>query len=141
MKKIGISLAMIFLMQAAAGFCQDYKQAGLVLDRWSDIMDHFTGIMEAETDPGKLAEGCFQLADSIELMVPQLKDLMKNYPEIFVENPPGEMMPSIKRNQASSEKFGKLMGILTNRANENPENEEFQEAFARLNKAVYLLYL
>ncbi len=133
-------LLFFFLITAMRSFGQDYAYASRVLDRWTVIMDHFTGKMAEENDLEILGKYCIELADSLKAIAPALRDLMDHYPDLTAEEPPEVARASIDKNKKATESFSKLLGLLTRKANENADNEPFQQAFATLNRAMYEMY-
>ncbi len=139
MIKKSIFLAVVIvLFFSAYGLCADkYNDARNHIASWNGIMEESINKLKKLDDLSSVSKICEDLAKKVDSITPALKKLWNKYPELSSENPPDEMKNLMDENKSLSMRFNNKLTELMKLANKHSDNQAFQNAFGKLNMAVY----
>lgn len=138
MKKSFFIAMVIVLSLSTSGLCADtYSDAKQHIGNWNAVMKEYIGKLKNLDDLSSVSMTCEALATKIESITPAMKKIRKKYPEISSENPPSEMKKLMDENKDLTMKFNNKLTELMKLANKHSDNQSFQDAFGKLNMAVY----
>jgi hypothetical protein len=138
--KIRLTLSIILILVMVTGeklHSQDYKELTTCLRKWENVMKHYTDKMSNSKDLEKLSAYCIELADSVTIYSPRLKDMQEKYSDIDPDNAPDEVKVLFVDLEETTTKYSEMLSGLTLMVNNNSDNEVFQSAFGKLNSAIY----
>lgn len=132
-------IAMVFVLSfSISGLCSDkYSDANQHIGNWNTIMKEYIGKLNNLDDLSSTAVTCESLATKIKSITPAMKKIREKYPELSSENPPDEMKSLMEENKDLTMKFNNKLTELMKLANKHSDNQSFQDAFGKLNMAVY----
>ncbi|GEM_PF-6649075 len=136
--KLALVVFLVLLMISGPKlYSQDYSDLISFLGKWEFVMSHYTEEMDDCTDLEELSSNCLELADSVTLYLPTMMKMPEKYPEIDASDPPEELKDIFSNMEVVTTKYTEMLNYLMKVANANPENENFQAAYRKLNLAVY----
>lgn len=116
---------------------QEYGELTSCLTRWGKVMDIYTEKIGGTDNLEKLSAQCIELADSVSVYTPCLKAVKEKFPDINPDNSPETVKEVLIKFEESTGRFSEMLSSLMQIANKNPDNENFQSAFGKLNLAIY----
>ena len=127
-------LALLFL--AVSGYAVDYDEVLGILESMTEAMNRYAEIVDDDSDVSEVTAANHELAAVLEEIGPRLKRIRDESPDLL-QNPPGELQEAMKDNMTAQSGFNKALRIALRYANERTDDQEYQESFGRLNKAMY----
>ena len=132
-------IAMVLVLSfSISGLCSDtYNDANQHIGNWNTIMNEYIGKLKNLDDLSSVAMTCEAFTTKIESITPAMKKVRERYPELSNENPPDEMKSLMDENKDLTIKLNDKLTELMKLANKHSDDQSFQNAFGRLNMAVY----
>jgi hypothetical protein len=127
---------MVLLVTTSALCAGKYSDAKEQIGKWNVIMLKYTAELDNLEDLAAVTKTCDALANDIKAITPAMQEIRMKYPELATA-PPDEMRGFMTDHRDIEAKFNNKLKELMKVANEHSENQEFQQAFGKLNMAVY----
>jgi len=93
--------------------------------------------MSNSKDLAKLSEYCNELADSVTVYSPRIKEMQEKYSDIDPDNAPDEVKVLFADLEETTTKYSEMLSGFTLIVNRNSDDEILQSAFGKLNAAIY----
>jgi hypothetical protein len=137
--KSSFFIAMVIVLSfSISGLCSDtYIDANQHIGNWNTIMKEYINKLKNLEDLSSVAMTCEAFATKIESITPAIKEVREKYPELSSENPPDEMKSLMDENKDLTRKLNNKLTELMKFANKHSDDQSFQNAFGKLNMAVY----
>jgi len=138
--KIRLVLSIILILVMVTGgelYSQDYKEFTTCFRKWENVMKHYTDKMSNSKDLAKLSEYCNELADSVTVYSPRIKEMQEKYSDIDPDNAPDEVKVLFADLEETTTKYSEMLSGFTLIVNRNSDDEILQSAFGKLNAAIY----
>jgi len=132
-----IAMVLVLSFSISGLHADTYSDATQHIANWNKIMKEYIGKLKNLDDLSSVALTCKALATKIESITPAMKKIREKYPELSGKNPPVEMKNLMDENKALTMKFNNTLTELMKLANKHSDDQSFQNAFGRLNMAVY----
>jgi hypothetical protein len=134
---MGRALALLaLLLLAVSGYAGDYDEVLGIMESMTEAMNRYAEIVDDDSDVSEVTAANHELAAVLEEIGPRLKRIRDESPDLF-QDPSDELSEAMKDNMTAQSGFNKALRIALRYANERTEDQEYQESFGRLNKAMY----
>ncbi len=104
-------VAMTGAILTACGSKVDYSEVIEVNERYIDLLETYVGNLDKAGDATDVADALHELADGLEVLVPEMKKIMGKYPELKNEDQQPERVKAL--TQKSAEVAKQFIGSMT----------------------------